>query len=77
MLTTKPSTQFDLDDKAKTLSEIVRESDLTADEVLAFLAFATHGRTQPLVAAREAGADIGAIGRCAYMLKNRIEEEIA
>lgn len=75
MPTTTPTTP--LSDRVKKLSEAIRESDLTADEVLAFLAYATHGDTKPITAARDAGASIGSVGTGAHMLKDRIKNELA
>ncbi len=63
--------------KAKTLSSLVRQSDLNAAEALAFLAYASHGDTTPLMDAREEGADIGSIGKGAHALRTRIKDQLA
>lgn len=77
MPTTRPKTHS-VEEKTAILSDLVRQSDdLHADEVLAFLAYSVHGQTQPLIEAREAGAELGSVGNSAYMLRNRIEEELA
>lgn len=52
------------------LSRIEGE-DLTIDDLLALLAFAVHEDSQPLMQAREDGAQIGSVNTYAYSLKDR------
>lgn len=63
---------------AQDLLEKTRESDdLTVDALLALLAHAQHGETGPLMEAREAGAEIGAVGKAAYRLREKGAEELS
>lgn len=62
------------EDLALQIAEAMAELEATKDEVLALVAYLHHNQTTPLVAAKEAGADIGKIGNDAHLLKNRISK---
>jgi len=62
---------------ANDLLQRTRASDLSIDALLALLAYATHEDTEPLLDAREEGAEIGSIGHSAYALRERAYEELS
>lgn len=56
---------------ATELLDRIEGEDVTIDDLLALLAFALHEDIQPLMQAREKGAQIGAVNTSAYALKER------
>ena len=64
--------ELDRQDALRRLTTAIRQGEVTADDVLAALAYLTHGETQPLIQAREDGAEIGSVGSAAHMLRRRL-----
>jgi len=64
-------------DTAARLEEVLQQTSLREDELLAFLAYAVHGDTRPLTEARSEGAEVGNVGSGARMLKDRIKKALS
>jgi hypothetical protein len=56
---------------ARDLLRRARASEISIDAILALLAYSAHGETAPLQEAREAGAQIGAVQKSAWQLRQR------
>lgn len=61
---------------AQDLLEEVRHSDRSIDALLALLAYSTHGDNDPLLEAREQGAEVGSVGQSAYALRTKFKDTL-
>lgn len=58
------------------LQKTREDDDFTIDALLALLAFTAHGEQEPIMEAREEGAETGAVGNYACFLMERAEDAL-
>lgn len=65
------------DEIIRRLERLPDRADVTRDDVIAYLAALDGVSDSQVISAREAGAEIGAVGRGVHLLRARIEDALS